>query len=66
MKLLIKGIGLVQLPNYYVDSYLKSGELVKVLQQFQIPEERIWAVYPHNRHLSAKVRLLVDYLHAHL
>lgn len=56
----------MQLPNYYVDSYLKSGELVEVLQKIQIPEERIWAVDPHNRHLSAKVRLLVDYLHVHL
>ncbi|GAA6134360.1 LysR substrate-binding domain-containing protein [Oceaniserpentilla sp. 4NH20-0058] len=58
----LKGIGIVQLPNYYVDQYLNSGELIEVLGQFQIPQESIWAVYPHNRHLSAKVRQLVTYL----
>lgn len=58
----LKGIGLVQLPNYYLEPYLKSGELIEVLKQFHMPEETIWAVYPHNRHLSAKVRQLVDFL----
>jgi len=62
----LKGIGLVQLPNYYVDAYLKEGKLVEVLEQFQVPKESIWAVYPQNRHLSAKIRQLVDYLQAQL
>lgn len=62
----LKGIGLVQLPNYYVDTYLKDGRLVEVLEQFQIAKESIWAVYPHNRHLSAKIRQLVDHLQAEL
>ena len=62
----IKGLGIVQLPDYYVQKHLESGELVSLLDNFREPEEAIWAVYPHNRHLSPKIRLLLDYLAAHL
>jgi len=58
----LKGLGIVQLPDYYVDLHLQSGELITILDNYQIPDEGIWAVYPHNRHLSPKIRLLVDYL----
>lgn len=58
----LKGLGIVQLPDYYVQKYLASGELVSLLDNYREPEENIWAVYPHNRHLSPKIRLLVDYL----
>jgi DNA-binding transcriptional LysR family regulator len=62
----LKGLGLVQLPDYYVGSKLQSGELVVVLNQLRQPDDGIWAIYPQNRHLSAKVRVLVDYLAAKL
>ncbi len=62
----LKGLGIVQLPDYYVQRNLKSGELVSLLDSYREPEESIWAVYPHNRHLSPKIRLLVDYLAARL
>ncbi|MFI8555102.1 LysR family transcriptional regulator [Psychrobacter sp. NPDC077938] len=62
----LKGLGIVQLPDYYVQKYLASGELVSLLDDYREPEESIWAIYPHNRHLSPKIRLLVDYLAEHL
>jgi len=58
----LKGLGIVQLPDYYVQHYLQTGELVTLLDNIREPDSGIWAVYPHNRHLSPKVRLLVDYL----
>ena len=58
----LKGLGIVQLPDYYVQSYLESGELVSILDTFRAPDDGIWAVYPQNRHLSPRIRLLVDYL----
>ncbi|PAJ75938.1 LysR family transcriptional regulator [Pseudoalteromonas sp. NBT06-2] len=58
----IQGIGLIKLPDYYIGEDLKSGDLVSILENYQEPEEGIWALYPQNRHLSPKVRLLVDYL----
>ncbi|WP_215398542.1 LysR family transcriptional regulator [Rheinheimera oceanensis] len=62
----LKGLGLVQLPDYYVSNKLQSGELRAVLNQLRQPDDGIWAIYPQNRHLSAKVRVLVDYLAAKL
>ena len=58
----LKGVGIVQLPDYYVQTHLDSGQLIALLTQYQQPDEGIWAVYPHNRHLSLKVRLLLDHL----
>ncbi len=58
----LKGLGLVQLPDYYLSDKLQSGELVAVLNDLRQPDDGIWAIYPQNRHLSAKVRVLVDYL----
>ncbi len=57
-----QSIGLVQLPEYYVSDDLESGELVEVLSDFRDDKEGIWALYPQNRNLSSKVRLLVDFL----
>tara|TARA_R110001583_G_scaffold1542_13_gene12046 strand:- start:1811 stop:2677 length:867 start_codon:yes stop_codon:yes gene_type:complete len=62
----LKGLGIVQLPDYYIQQYLQSGELVSFLDNYREPDEGIWAVYPHNRHLSPKIRLLVDYLSKHI
>ncbi|MAC45421.1 LysR substrate-binding domain-containing protein [Oceanospirillum beijerinckii] len=62
----LKGLGLVQLPDFYVQSHLESGELLELLPEFQPDDEGIWALYPHNRHLSPKVRMLVGFLQTQL
>ncbi|WP_261844456.1 LysR substrate-binding domain-containing protein [Aliamphritea ceti] len=58
----LKGLGLVQLPDYYVQRFMEQGLLKELLIKYQPADEGIWALYPHNRHLSPKVRVLVDYL----
>ena len=58
----MKGLGIVQLPDYYVQDHLQTGDLVTLLDKYREPDEGIWAVYPQNRHLSPKIRLLVDFL----
>lgn len=62
----LKGLGIVQLPDYYVKDFIAQGKLLPLLSQFQEADEGIWAVYPHNRQLSPKIRALVDYLSKHL
>ncbi|MGR5236326.1 LysR family transcriptional regulator [Vibrio alfacsensis] len=57
-----RGLGLVQLPDYYVQEALDNGELVEVLTDYRDDREGIWALYPQNRNLSPKVRLLIDFL----
>lgn len=61
-----KGIGIVQLPDYYVDPWIASGDLIPVLTKFQPTDEGIWALYPTNRHLSPKIRMLVEHLGRYL
>lgn len=58
----LKGIGIVQLPDYYVLPFIQNGQLVPLLEQHREPKEGIWALYPNNRHLSPKIRMLIDYL----
>ncbi|WP_297892224.1 LysR family transcriptional regulator [Shewanella sp.] len=58
----LKGIGIVQLPDYYIEEDIQAGRLLSFLDSHREAKEGIWALYPQNRHLSAKVRVLVDYL----
>jgi DNA-binding transcriptional LysR family regulator len=52
---------LCQLPDYYVLEHLHSGALISLLEAHQPPNTAVWALYPQQRHLSPKVRKLVDY-----
>ncbi len=58
----LKGIGVIQLPDYYVQPYIEDKQLITMLDNYREVEQGIWALYPHNRHLSSKIRLLVDFL----
>lgn len=58
----VKGIGIAQLPDYYLAPHLRTGRLVSILDQHRIADDGIWAIYPQNRHLSSKIRLLIDFL----
>ncbi|MBC3765203.1 LysR substrate-binding domain-containing protein [Neptunicella marina] len=57
-----QGLGIVQLPDYYVEPKLQSGELQEVLSNYRVAPEGIWAVYAQSRQLSLKVRLLIEFL----
>ena len=58
----LKGIGIVQLPEYYVAEHISKGELIVLLNSQQREQEGIWALYPQNKYLANKVRLLIDFL----
>lgn len=58
----LKAIGIIQLPDYYLQTHINAGELVPLLEHYQEEDEGIWAIYPQNRFLSPKLRLLIDYL----
>ncbi|TBU94755.1 LysR substrate-binding domain-containing protein [Phytopseudomonas dryadis] len=62
----LRGLGLCQLPDYYVLEHLRSGALVSLLDNHQPPNTAVWALYPQQRHLSPKVRQLVDALRSGL
>lgn len=58
----LQGFGLVQPPRCLALPHLESGQLRVVLPQWQPPTLPISALYLHNRHLSPKVRVFVDWV----
>ena len=58
----IQGVGVVVLPTFIVSEPLRRGELKAVLCDFELDDPAIYAVWPPNRGLSAKVRAFVDFL----
>jgi DNA-binding transcriptional LysR family regulator len=57
-----KGLGITVGPTMSVNHALLSGELVRVLDQYEFEPSAIFAVYPSARQLSTKVRAVVDFL----
>ena len=55
-------LGLAYLPDYYVAEDIANGRLVRVLEEWGGIERDVVAIYQHRRHLSAKVKLFVDFL----
>jgi DNA-binding transcriptional LysR family regulator len=60
------GLGIVHLPEFIIFNELRKGTLVQVLPEWVNGERAVWAIYPQNRYLSAKVRACVDFLAEHL
>ena len=54
--------GIIFQPSFLVGDDLRSGELVQVLPEYLSAPLGIYAVYPTRKHLSPKVRLLIDFL----
>lgn len=57
-----QGLGITVGATLAVDKSLLSGELVRVLPDYQFEPSAIFAVYPSARQLSTKVRAMVDFL----
>jgi len=57
-----KDHGLIHIPTFIAHQKLVSGELVCVLQDYQLPTLNAYAVYPKNRFLSQRCRHLIDFL----
>ncbi|HEU0230683.1 MAG TPA: LysR substrate-binding domain-containing protein, partial [Burkholderiaceae bacterium] len=57
----LHGHGLIQAPLCLAEPYLASGRLRIVLPQWLPPTLPVSALYLHNRHLSPKVRVFVDW-----
>jgi len=58
------GLGIVRPPSWLAGPEVQKGRLVRLLPDHKVrpADVPINAVYPHNRHLSPKVRAFVDFL----
>lgn len=58
----LAGLGLVTLPTYVCGDDIRAGTLVPLLLEHMHPGTSVFAAYPQNRHLSPKVRAVIDWL----
>jgi DNA-binding transcriptional LysR family regulator len=52
------GLGLIQLPRYHVE----GGRLIEVLADYRPSPTPVSLLYPHNRQLSPRVRVFIDWV----
>ena len=58
----VMGLGIVKVANYVVRPYLESGQLKQVLADWTAEQFPVSVMYPKSRHLSAKVRVFVEWV----
>ena len=58
----LRGYGVTRSPAFAASEDLRAGRLVPILCAFEPELIHVYAVYPHARHLAAKVRAFVDFL----
>ncbi len=58
-----EGVGIMRASTFILCDFIKEGKLIPILPDFPPPQERnVYALFPHNRYMSTKVRLLIDYI----
>ena len=57
-----QGLGVCLAPTFFCSADMECGALETVLSDFEDDPITLYAVYPHRRHLSTRVRAFVDFL----
>ncbi len=58
----LEDLGIVYLPTFLIGDDIRAGRFVPLLVEFTDIETDVFAVYPESRHLSPKVRAMIDWL----
>ena len=58
----VAGHGLTVLPTFLVWQQNAKGDLVPVMTDYTVVGLNAYAIYPQTRHLSHRVRALIDFL----
>ncbi|MEW6123662.1 MAG: LysR family transcriptional regulator [Pseudomonadota bacterium] len=58
----LAGLGVLQAPSFMVQTHMGTGALVPVLTQWSTDPFPVFVVFPPNRHLSARLRVFVDWV----
>ena len=56
------GLGIGMCPYYAAKPFLEAGSLTRLFQEEEATEISLYAVYPPGRHLTARIRSLIDHL----
>ncbi|MGA4533051.1 LysR substrate-binding domain-containing protein [Ectopseudomonas chengduensis] len=58
----LAGLGMLWLPHYMATPHLASGELVRLFEDWQMKPMPMYLAFPPNRHVSAKLRVFIDWV----
>jgi DNA-binding transcriptional LysR family regulator len=58
------GVGLMMAPTFMAGADIAAGRIEPLLSEWTLPEFHVYAVYPHRRFLSPKVRVFIEALRA--
>ena len=58
----LAGHGIIRPAAFLVGEDIRAGRLVRLLTDYSISDTDLLALYPSRRHVSAKVRVMVDFL----
>jgi DNA-binding transcriptional LysR family regulator len=58
----LDGLGITCIQSYQAEPHVAAGRLQRLLADYEPPSAPIHIVHPEGRHLSAKVRLFLDYV----
>nr|WP_064495394.1 LysR family transcriptional regulator [Pseudomonas chengduensis] len=58
----LAGLGMLWLPHYMAKPHLASGELVRLFEDWQMTPMPMYLAFPPNRHVSAKLRVFIDWV----
>lgn len=59
---LLAGVGIGQAFKFMAAPHLENGRLIRLLDDWTRPRQSFHVLYASNRHLSAKIRLFVDWM----
>jgi len=62
MAMVKDGHGICMMPAFNMQDLLDSGELTVLFEDYQKPKIDVFAVYASRKHLSPKIRRLIDLL----
>jgi DNA-binding transcriptional LysR family regulator len=61
-RLACSGAGIVGTSGLFAGPYVRKGELVRVLPEWELPITTAWAVFPGRRLMPAKTRAFLDFM----
>ena len=61
-EVLLGGTGIARMPTFVVGQDVRAGRLRSIFTNYENLQPSIYLVYPRRKHLSPKVRILVDFL----
>ncbi|MBW3696849.1 LysR family transcriptional regulator [Vibrio sp. T187] len=58
----VAGAGVARLPDFVANEPIRLGKLISLLDDYQMPEKNVYALFPKREQMPLKLRLFIDFL----